>query len=108
MGNKYRSKQGRAQWKIIETKVKDNAVVQVSELPLNVPRYSFQVGTAQYDDETGDIRIGSRLTNFNVEEAATLLTVLAKKYVDKREARISEVEKTKEEALARLRSQEAD
>jgi hypothetical protein len=95
LGNRHSGKRERAQWKIVETKVKDDAAVQVSELPLKIPRYSFKVGTAQLDEETGDMRIGSRLTVFNVEDAAVLLTALADKYVKKRKARIKEIEDKK-------------
>ena len=107
MGNKHKGK--RVEWQIIETKFKDNAVVQVSKLPLKIPRYSFKVGTAQFDDDTGELRIGTRLTNFNVEEAALMLTNLAKKYVGRRDARIAEVEKAKAQAQARLeKNQDSD
>jgi len=95
LGNRHSGKRERAQWKVVQTEVRDNAAVQVSELPLKVPRYSFKVGTAQLDEETGDMRIGNRLTVFNVLDAAELLAELGKKYVDKREARIEEIEAKK-------------
>jgi len=95
LGNRHSGKRERAQWRVIETKIKDNAAVQVSELPLKVPRYSFRVGTAQLDEDTGEMRIGNRLTVFNVEDAAELLTDLGKKYVDMREQRINEIEAKK-------------
>lgn len=95
LGNKYSGKRERAQWHVVETKIQDNAVVQVSELSLKVPRFSFKVGTAQLDEETDEMRIGNRLTIFNVEDAAELLTALAKKYVKKRADRIEELEEKK-------------
>lgn len=86
----------RAQWRVIETRVKGTAAVQVSELPLRVPRYSFRVGSAQHDDKSGEMRIGPRLTVFNVQEATELLAELGKIYVDLRESKIEELEKKKE------------
>lgn len=97
MGNNYSGKNNRVKWRIIETRVQDNAAVQVSELPLKIPRYSFKVGTAQLDEETGDMRIGPRLTSFNFEDAIELLQLLGQKYQDKREQRIEEVEAKKAE-----------
>ena len=102
MGNKYSGKRARAEWKVIETQVRDNAAVQVSELPLKIPRYSFKVGTAQFDEETGDMRISNRLSVFNVIDAAELLATLGRKYVDMREDRIEEIEAKK----ARWREQQ--
>jgi hypothetical protein len=95
LNNKYNGKRERAQWSVIETRVHDNAAVQVSELPLKIPRYSFKVGTAQLDEDTGEMRIGNRLTVFNVIDAAELLMELGQKYVDKREHRIEEIESKK-------------
>lgn len=94
---KRNGKRERAQWRVVETRIKGNAAVTVSELPLKVPRYSFKVGTAQIDEDNDEIRVGSRLTTFNVEDAVILLEELGKKYVDKREARIEELEEKKEE-----------
>jgi hypothetical protein len=104
LGNKYNGKRERAQWAVVETKVEDNAVVQVSELPLKVPRYTFRVGTAQWDEDTGEMRIGNRLTIFNVEDAAVLLTALSEKYVKKRQDKVDEIEKKK----AQWREQHSD
>ena len=95
MGNKHSGRRERPQWLVVETKVKDNVAVQVSELPLRVPRYSFKLGTAQFNEDTGEMQIGSRLTVFNVVAAAELLTEIGKKYVDKRADRINEIEAKK-------------
>jgi hypothetical protein len=93
----YPNGRQRVAWRIIETRVKGTAAVQVSELPLKVPRYSFRVGSAQIDEQGGgDMRIGPRLTIFNVQDATELLEELSKKYVDLRESKIEELEKTKE------------
>lgn len=84
-------------WKILETKVRGSAAVQISVLPLRVPRYSFRVGSAQFDDQSGDVRLGPFVTIFNYEDAAELLKELGKKYSDMRESRIEEVEAIKEQ-----------
>jgi hypothetical protein len=83
-------------WKILETKVKGTAAVQVSVLPLRVPRYSFRVGTAQFDEAAGSVRLGAFVTTFNYEDAVELLKDLGKKYTALREAKIDEVEDLKE------------
>jgi hypothetical protein len=93
--NQSNDKRERAQWRVIDTRVKENAAVQVSELPLKVPRYSFRAGTAQFDKDTNEVRIGSRLTVFNVLEAADLLREVGEKYVQLREDKIEEYEDAK-------------
>lgn len=87
----------KVQWKILRTEVRGNAAVQVSELPLKVPRFSFRVGTPQYDEVTGQVRISPNLTIFNVMEAAELLKELGEEYVSKREEKIEHFERLKEQ-----------
>jgi hypothetical protein len=50
------------------------------------------------------MRIGNRLTIFNVEDAAVLLTALSEKYVKKRQDKVDEIEKKK----AQWREQHSD
>ena len=84
-------------WKILETKVRGTAAVQISVLPLRVPRYSFRVGSAQFDEGSSEVRLGPFVTIFNFEDAADLLKELGRKYSDIRETRIEEVEAIKEQ-----------
>ena len=84
-------------WKILETKVKGTAAVQVSVLPLRVPRYSFRVGAAVLDEQSNTMHLSPFVTIFNFEDAADLLRELGKKYSNIREARIDEVEEKKEQ-----------
>jgi hypothetical protein len=56
-----------------------------------VPRYSFKVGTAQYDEQTQTPKIGPYLTVYNVQDAAILLKELGDKYVALREQKAAEV-----------------
>ncbi len=85
-----------AGWKIVETKVKGTAAVQISVLPLRVPRYSFRVGSAVFDEHTNEMRLGPFVNTFNYEDAIELLREYGKKYADMREARIDEVEALQE------------
>lgn len=97
----------RPRWRIHDTVVKgENAAVEVSILPLEVPRFSFRVGTAHFPQYEGDsIKVSPRLTIFNVQDAAELLTELAAKYTKIREEKIEELEDRKDRALNRLRSE---
>lgn len=83
-------------WRVVEKALRGNAGVVVSELPLPVPRFSFQVGTIRMNEEGDDFTVGPRLSVFNAIEAAELLKELGEKYLDIREAKIDEVEKKKE------------
>jgi len=87
------SKKKGIKWRVIETREVEGAAVQVCELPLRIPRYSFKVGTASL--EGGSMRVGNRLTVFNAEAAALLLAELGEKYRLKRESVISEIEDAK-------------
>lgn len=89
----------RPRWFVKETRVRGNAAVLVSELPLKVPRYSFKIGNVEVDEETDDIRVGSRLSIFNGEDAVELLREVVREYVDKREARIDELEEKKSKKI---------
>ena len=89
---KYKRK--KAKWRVVETKEQDGAAVQVSELPLRIPRYSFRVGSSNFED--GALRIGNHLTSFNAESGALLLAELGEKYRLKREAKKKEVEDAKQ------------
>lgn len=97
MGDKpYTNRRKRQEWRVIETQVKENAGVEVSMLPLPVPRFSFRVGTAHYpQEEGGEIKVSSRLTNFNVQDAIDLLEEVSAKYIQIREDAIDEIEERK-------------
>jgi hypothetical protein len=97
----------RPRWRIYDTVVKgENAAIEVSILELEVPRFSFRVGTAHFPQYEGDpIKVSPRLTIFNVADAAELLTELAVKYSKLREDKIEELEDRKDRALSRLRGE---
>ena len=81
-----KSKSKRPEWSIVERRVNGDAGVIVSELPLPVPRYSFRVGTAKFDDEKKEMYVTPYLTVFNVDDACALLREVSDKYIEKREA----------------------
>jgi hypothetical protein len=84
-------------WEVVELIVRDQAAVEVSMLPLPIPRFTFRVGTAHFDPDTKMTRVGPRLTTFNAEDGAELLTEVYKKYNLIREEKIQELERLKEE-----------
>ena len=96
MGRDKRRKRRKPDWEIIETKVEGQAAVQVSKLDMQIPRYTFKVGTVNFDDQ-GQLRVGPRLTIHNVLDAAKLMHELGTKYVDIRETEIDKFEKMKQQ-----------
>lgn len=78
------------EWRIVATRVKGQAAVQVSELPLPVPRYSFRVGTANFTED--EVHVKQHLTVFNYREAAELLLEVGQKYEERRKEDIEERE----------------
>lgn len=96
MGRDKRRKRRKPDWEVVETKVEGQAAVQVSKLDLQVPRYTFKVGTVNFDDQN-QLRVGPRLTIHNVLDAAKLLTELGNKYVDIRESEIDKFERMKQQ-----------
>lgn len=80
-----KTKSKRPEWRIVERRVNGDAGVIVSELPLPVPRYSFRVGTAKFDDEKQEMYVTPYLTVFNVDDACDLLREVSDKYIEKRE-----------------------
>jgi len=78
------------EWRIIATRVKGQAAVQVSELPLPVPRYSFRVGTANFTEE--EVHVKQHLTVFNYRDAAELLLEVGQRYEERRKEDIEERE----------------
>ena len=66
MRNDRADRDRKVQWRVLDTYVRGNAAIQVSELPLKVPRFSFRVGTPQYDETTGQVRISPNLTVFKM------------------------------------------
>lgn len=98
----YNRKQ-RQEWEIVEVAVRENAGVEISMLPLQVPRFSFRVGTAHYPEHEGDsIKISSRLTIFNISDAVDLLADMEVKYTKIREDKIEEMEDRKKRARSRV------
>lgn len=88
-GNSFDKPEG-PEWRIIATRVKGQAAVQVSELPLPVPRYSFRVGTANFTED--EVHVKQHLTVFNYREAADLLLEVGQKYEERRKEDIEERE----------------
>ena len=97
----------RPKWRILTTEFKgENAAVEVSILELEIPRYSFRVGTAHFPRVEGDaITVTPRLTVFNVQDALQLLTEVSAKYLELREQKIDELEARKTKALKRARGE---
>lgn len=94
MNRKYTTK--RPEWRIVERKTRGDAGVIVSELPLPVPRYSFRVGTAKYDEEIGEMYVTPYLTVFNAGDAYELLAEISEKYIIKREEFKDELDAARE------------
>lgn len=84
-------------WRVIEVRVRDQVAVEISELPLPIPRYTFRLGTAHFDPETKTTKVGTRLTTFNAEDGAELLMEVYKEYNQLREEKINQLERLKEE-----------
>jgi hypothetical protein len=82
----------KTQWRPIERKLKGNVVVEVTELPLPVPKYSFKIGTAKIDDNGQIIDIQPFLSIYNVHDAADLLRSVGDKYLERRETRQDEMD----------------
>lgn len=88
----------KVEWRVVETRARDGVGVEVSELPLKIPRYTFRVGSARFEkDEYGKTIciIQPRLTTFNYMEAVKLLHEVGEKYENKREDAIAEAENLK-------------
>ena len=79
-------------WRPVEKKLKGNVVVEVNELPLPVPKYSFKVGTAKIDDNGQIIDILPFLSVYNIHDAADLLRDIGDKYIAVREAKQDEMD----------------
>ena len=90
-----KSIRSRVKWRVIDIRVKGNAAVEVSELGLTIPRYTFKLGTAKVDKITGLVSVGGRLSTFNWPEAMMLLTEVGNEYTLKRKEAIAEVEALK-------------
>lgn len=79
-------------WRPIEKKLKGSVVVEVNELPLPVPKYSFKIGTAKIDDNGQIIDIQPFLSVYNVHDAADLLREIGDKYLSIRESKQDEMD----------------
>jgi len=97
----------RPKWRVLTTEFKgENAAVEISILDLEIPRYSFRVGTAHFPRNEGDpITVTPRLTVFNVQDAILLLGEVSDKYLALREQKIDELESRKTKALKRARGE---
>jgi len=87
----------RPEWRIVDRRIRGDAGLVVSELPLPVPRYSFKVGTAKFDDRTGEMYLTPYLTVFNAGDACTLLQEVSDEYTRKREAVKEEIDALREQ-----------
>ena len=67
-------------WRPRERKVRGTAVIEVNELPLRVPKFSFKASTARVDDNGQVIETIPFLSQHNVEDGIILLQELADKY----------------------------
>jgi hypothetical protein len=86
----------RLNWEVIELAIRENVGVEVSMLALEIPRFSFKVGTLRYpEDGDGTPRIGPWLSIFNCRDGIELLSEMEEKYTEARERAIEEVEARK-------------
>jgi hypothetical protein len=74
-------------WRPVEKKVRGNVVCEVNELPLQVPKYSFKLGTVKFDENGQIIEVNPYLNIYNVSDAAELLREIGDKYLAVREER---------------------
>lgn len=87
-GNKRFNNHGgppRKSWRPIERRVSGNVVVEVNELPLSVPKYSFKVGSVVTDDSGQILEVKPYLNIYNVSDAVRLLGEMSEKYLSLRE-----------------------
>jgi hypothetical protein len=90
---RFPNKQNTVPWRPVEKRLKGNIVIEVNELPLQVPKYSFKIGTAKVDPNGQIIEIQPFLSVYNVHEAADLLREVGDKYLAIREEKQDEMDK---------------
>ena len=95
-----RNNGNKPQWRVLEVVVRENAAVEVCVLDLQVPRFSFRVGTAHFPKYDGDpVTVSQWLTSFNARDAVDLLSEVETKYTEIREKKIEEMEERKRRAI---------
>lgn len=67
-------------WKVVEIVVRGSAGVIVSKLDLDVPRFSFRVGTVKFLEEKEPPYVTPWLNTHNIMDGAELLTEVEEKY----------------------------
>jgi len=77
-------------WEVVEIILKGTAGVIISKLDLDIPRFSFRVGTAKFLEEGEPPHIIPWLNVHNVLDAAELLAEAEDKYVKIRQVKIRE------------------
>jgi len=85
------------QWKVVEIMTKGTAGVVISKMDLEVPRFSFRVGTAKFMEEGGSPHVTPWLNTYNALDGAELVAVAEEKYGRIREAKLRQVKKRQEE-----------
>jgi len=80
-------------WRPVEKRLRGSVVVEVNELPLPVPKYSFKLGTAREDENGQIIDIQPFLSVYNVHDAADLLREVGDKYLAIGEEKQDEIDK---------------
>lgn len=77
-------------WRAVEKRVKNGVVVEVNELPLPIPKYSFVVSSAKTDDGGQIININRHIPLHMMDEAIDLLHEMQEKYAALRAAKQEE------------------
>lgn len=91
--SRFQPQQPKMAWRPVEKRLQGNVVVEVNELPLPVPKYSFKIGTAKVDDNGQIIDIQPFLNVYNVHDAADLLRAVGDKYIAVRDEKEDEMNK---------------
>lgn len=91
--SRFQTQQPKMAWRPVEKRLQGNVVVEVNELPLPVPKYSFKIGTAKVDDNGQIIDIQPFLNVYNVHDAADLLRAVGDKYIAVRDEKEDEMNK---------------
>jgi hypothetical protein len=82
-------------WRAVEKRVKNGVVVEVNELPLPVPKYSFVVSTAKTDDGGQIINTNRHIPLHLTDTAVNLLLEMQEKYASLRALKQEEFDERK-------------
>lgn len=82
-------------WRAVEKRVRNGVVVEVNELPLPVPKYSFVVSTAKTDEGGQIITTNRHVPLHLVDDALDLLRDMQDKYAAIRESKQQEFDARK-------------